>query len=318
MSEPAVNYQELPVSIASRLRAAREAAGLSRPQLGERTGIPHRQIEKYEYATAEPPLSRLKLICRTLGISWEDIWKEIDDGASDNMNDGTPEQVKQDPVMEARALLRQAADRLGMSVVDESNGPAASGPAVKVDADQDLSATGVLAELAGFTEGVPHEKNADQLTRRIDQALEELKAETPEALIDAATERGVSITKDQQARVTGEDAFSDKDEARKRLRQLLVVHAVYGIDPRQLTLNAVKKLNERLGKTLPDTAIDAPTDVGVVPHGRQIGELLDSDDAVRTRMALDLLPHLLTAAKAGNAPKLGNNKSYPHVKDGQG
>jgi hypothetical protein len=220
--------------------------------------------------------------------------------------------------MEARALLRQAADRLGMSVVDESNGPAASGPAVKVDADQDLSATGVLAELAGFTEGVPHEKNADQLTRRIDQALEELKAETPEALIDAATERGVSITKDQQARVTGEDAFSDKDEARKRLRQLLVVHAVYGIDPRQLTLNAVKKLNERLGKTLPDTAIDAPTDVGVVPHGRQIGELLDSDDAVRTRMALDLLPHLLTAAKAGNAPKLGNNKSYPHVKDGQG
>jgi transcriptional regulator with XRE-family HTH domain len=56
-------------TIATRIRAARERAGLTRADLSSRTGIPTKSIEKFEYGHSEPPVSRLDTIARETGVS---------------------------------------------------------------------------------------------------------------------------------------------------------------------------------------------------------------------------------------------------------
>lgn len=55
--------------VAERLRQARDSAGLSRNQLADLTGIPVKSLEKFEYGTLEPSLSRLGDLGKALGVS---------------------------------------------------------------------------------------------------------------------------------------------------------------------------------------------------------------------------------------------------------
>lgn len=65
------------VTVQSRLRLARESAGLSRGRLALMTGLTEKSIEKYE-TTVEPPLSKLKLLMEALDLSPEDVFAEVD------------------------------------------------------------------------------------------------------------------------------------------------------------------------------------------------------------------------------------------------
>lgn len=65
------------VTVQSRLRAARESAGLTRARLAEMTGLTVKSIEKYE-TQIEPPLSKLKLLMEALDLSPEDVFAEVD------------------------------------------------------------------------------------------------------------------------------------------------------------------------------------------------------------------------------------------------
>jgi len=174
----------------------------------------------------------------------------------------------------------------------------------------------VLNGLAEFTGGRPHEVDPDQLKHRIEAVYRELDGEKPEALFDAADERGVKLSDDEQSRVTGDEIGADPEEAAADLRNLLVVHAVYGMDPRWLSLTAAKALNKQLGQVLPEAAENAPSNVGVVAQGYTAEAPLswfDSEDGVRDRMVLEMLPHLIDAAKVGKAPRLGDHKAFPRA-----
>lgn len=52
-----------------RLREAREAAGMSRAKAGDVSGLSPRSIEKYEYGSAEPPVSKLRVLAGTYGVT---------------------------------------------------------------------------------------------------------------------------------------------------------------------------------------------------------------------------------------------------------
>ena len=67
--------------LATRLREAREDVGMSRADLARQTGIPAKSIEKFEYGTQEPSVSRLKTLCEVLDVSREWVMGEDDDSA---------------------------------------------------------------------------------------------------------------------------------------------------------------------------------------------------------------------------------------------
>jgi transcriptional regulator with XRE-family HTH domain len=53
----------------ARLRKAREAAGMSRSELAVMSEIPNKTIEKFEYGTQEPSVSRLAVMAELLSVS---------------------------------------------------------------------------------------------------------------------------------------------------------------------------------------------------------------------------------------------------------
>jgi transcriptional regulator with XRE-family HTH domain len=55
--------------LSKRLREAREAAGMSRAKAGDASGLSPRSIEKYEYGSAEPPVSKLRMLAETYGVT---------------------------------------------------------------------------------------------------------------------------------------------------------------------------------------------------------------------------------------------------------
>jgi transcriptional regulator with XRE-family HTH domain len=57
------------MSVADRLKAARQDANLTRRALSEVTGIPSSTVEKYERGDMDPNTTRLKTICNQLGVS---------------------------------------------------------------------------------------------------------------------------------------------------------------------------------------------------------------------------------------------------------
>ncbi|MGW4670058.1 helix-turn-helix domain-containing protein [Streptomyces sp. NPDC004324] len=59
--------------IGSRLRAAREGAGLTQLQLGERIGRDHRTIHRWEYAYRVPNLEDLLLLADALDVPLADL-----------------------------------------------------------------------------------------------------------------------------------------------------------------------------------------------------------------------------------------------------
>lgn len=75
-------------TLAHRIRQAREEAGLSRSKLAEATGISMRTIEKYEYGSSEPPVSRLNKLAEALEVDRE--WLLVGDDALDELQ-GSPE-----------------------------------------------------------------------------------------------------------------------------------------------------------------------------------------------------------------------------------
>lgn len=65
-----------------RLRAAREAAGLSRTQLSSRSGVAVRTIARVELENRMPRVERLQALARALGITTADVLGESEDDAA--------------------------------------------------------------------------------------------------------------------------------------------------------------------------------------------------------------------------------------------
>ena len=65
------------VSVGSRLRQARDDAGLTRKRAEELTGISAKTIEKYERDDTEPSISRVAAMCKAYGLPFEEIMAEL-------------------------------------------------------------------------------------------------------------------------------------------------------------------------------------------------------------------------------------------------
>jgi transcriptional regulator with XRE-family HTH domain len=61
--------------IGARIRTARERAGLTQLQLGNRIGRDHRTIHRWEYATRTPNLADLLLLAHAVDVPLEDLVK---------------------------------------------------------------------------------------------------------------------------------------------------------------------------------------------------------------------------------------------------
>ncbi|MER5677337.1 helix-turn-helix transcriptional regulator [Streptomyces sp. NPDC002238] len=58
------------------LRHAREDAGLTQIQLGERAGMDHKTVHRIEYGTSDPSLSMLLRLAAALGRPLSDLVQE--------------------------------------------------------------------------------------------------------------------------------------------------------------------------------------------------------------------------------------------------
>lgn len=112
---------------AMRLRQAREDKGLTRTELASRTGIPPKSIEKFEYGSQEPSLSRLQALSEALGVTTQWIMGDEDNGdvseAPSPSSETTPALLAEpvndnDPMQRVRDML----ERLDDMRVDEFQG----------------------------------------------------------------------------------------------------------------------------------------------------------------------------------------------------
>lgn len=303
MAQPVVNYQETdPVTVASRIRQAREELGLTRKQVAEATGIPVKSFEKMEYGQVEPNLSRLKVICHYLDIPIQEIIDEVD---TENTRPAAKagNRDTDDPVTQARRELHGIAEKLGMKVVYPGPG---SDPAdlVRVgmvdtgeEPPRDMSRAAVLRELESFAE--QNGPNAQGVKRRLRDAERDLSAAEMPELLDLAEERGLDF--DEELR---EDDAGD-DQAVTNLRTRLLVHALYDVDPAELSAESLARLNVELAGGDPDGWIE-PTVVD--PKG-----MFEGGQAFRERTVSAIGTHILDAVRKRAGPDLSDTKHYPRA-----
>jgi transcriptional regulator with XRE-family HTH domain len=295
------------VSVGKVLKEARNQAGLTRAQVEAKTGIGRNRLYRLERGLFTMKLDEMYALCSLYNLPHSAVMAGYAEEVGDQDGDQAEDEAEADPVAEAREHLQQAASLLGLRVVPEREGSEAVGPGIKVDPGEAVSLEAQLDNLAAETGGQPGRVKASKLKRQIDDALEAATEAEVTELLDVADHRSINVRAFVEAS-EDEDGWLepdgirglDQDALHQTLARLVVVHAVYGINPFNLSLDRVKRLNEALAEALPDQVDDFED--GVVAHGRKITELLDSDRSVRNRMARELLPHLLEAAKAGRAP----------------
>lgn len=104
-------------TLATRLRDAREALNLSRAEVAKRTGIPAKSIEKFEFGTQEPSVSRLLDLANVYGKSIDVlIGKEAlandSDPAPPTVSQLTEIQPAQIPAVTAKSTVDRVVDIL--------------------------------------------------------------------------------------------------------------------------------------------------------------------------------------------------------------
>ena len=274
------------MSLGSRLKQAREEAGLSRRKLADETGIPAKMIEKYEYGTAEPPLGRLKLLCQTLGIPVEELMEEVDPAETPGFprrgsSRGHSRGSSRDPLTEARRKVEEAVVALG--------GKVAFGPLPDVEQEEETALPG-QAELLAIRDLVT-EKGIDArgLPKLIVQTEGVLARLDYDDLMEARTAIGAKLSdcpgaNEVMAAVSGRDRECNNVQAR------LIVAAIYGPEFEELSVERLDALARQVNEEfVEDPSLDDP-----VVRGRGVFE---DDEPARDRLLKELPPHLIKAVK---------------------
>lgn len=300
------------VSVGRVLKEGRNRAGLTRNQVEEKTGIGRNRLYRLENGIFQMRINEIFALCSLYGIPYSAVMAgyEAEVGTQGGGESrGAGESQADAPAMEACEKLQQAASLLGLAVVPEREGSDVTGPGIKVDPGEAISLEAKLDNLAELTKGKPNGVDQDKLSRRIDDMLGAAKDSTMPELLDAAEKRGVDFKPFEDASEDENGLLEpdgirglDSDDLHETLARLLVVHAVYGVDPFQLPFKRLGKVIEAL-QDAPEHDADAELGGGELPvPGRKISEVLARDQVVRNRMARELLPFLLHAAKTKRAP----------------
>jgi transcriptional regulator with XRE-family HTH domain len=308
-----------PVSVGKVLKAARERAGYSRVEAEKHSGIGRHRLYRLERGVFLPRLDEIYALCSLYNLPVSAVMAGYAEEAGqpeppESDADGGEQSSSDpdDPTAEAVEHLQAAASLLGLRVIPERSGEQSADAGIKVDPGEAISLEKQLDEVAAFAGGQPARVKASDLRGRLDSLFKRLSPASPEELIDAAQHRGIDVQAFDEALEGAEQSWDiwdepdgirglDRGDLHDVLVNLLAVEAVYGVDPFNLALDRAKRLNEALGEALPDVAHDAETEVGVVPHGRKLTELLDDDRQVRNRMVREMLPYMVQAAENGAA-----------------
>jgi len=121
-----IKMHELPDNeadtLATRLRDAREAKSLSRAEVSKQTGIPAKSIEKFEFGTQEPSVSRLLDLANVYG---KNIGELIGQEAVTPANDPAPPFVSPEgyepptPAPAAPAVIAKTVEEQVTDILDE-------------------------------------------------------------------------------------------------------------------------------------------------------------------------------------------------------
>lgn len=72
------NTKQGRIEFGERLRAAREAAGLSLRELAAESGVDHSNIAQIEKAERDPQLSTILALVEALGVAWSTLFEKPD------------------------------------------------------------------------------------------------------------------------------------------------------------------------------------------------------------------------------------------------
>jgi len=205
------------VEIGKRVRASREAKGLSRKALADLTGIPYRTMENFELGSQEPSVSRMRTLAEALGVT--------EGFLIDGKSDANPEKT---PPWE-----------------DESETPEDTGP-------EPNTLKSVRSQLATLDEerAKGFGTNIEAVALLLDGLsadLERLSADNLSALID---ER--NLFEDAEGWLLGiseimEDEPEEAISACEGMASRIIDTAVFGADLCALTNDALTELGEGVG-----------------------------------------------------------------------
>lgn len=233
------------VTVQSRIRLARESAGLTRARLAEMTGLTVKSIEKYE-TQIEPPLSKLKLLMEALDLSPEDVFAEVDAPPAKSKVKRLPEGQDQNAalVQSLAALLNQH----GIKVRFPANGQVELDQPAAEDA-QGLEGQDQLQALLDATEaGGVKAKALPQLITVSKQVLNTLDVPAIQALADHFE----FVIEGFQEMETLDDMSADQlDRLTDEMAEHLIAQAIYPDLPRltDTGILAIRDHINRMGTT---------------------------------------------------------------------
>lgn len=232
-----------PVTIGTKVKQARLAAGLTRAQLGDRVKVSAKTIENWEGDQSEPPLKRLKVLGRVLGVPLQEFFDEIEDenGNGDGSRDPEAQRLEM-----ARRKLEEAARLLGGTIKFPAPDSGDDVPAV-AEADEAEPFLGA----AEFDELRRVVENRGATSAAVPARVQALDAQLREAGdTDLA---GLADAKDVDL---AEDTWDNEDHEAARIyaQAQLVLGALKYPDLSLLSLDGAADLVKRLRRTRGDKA----------------------------------------------------------------
>ena len=273
------------MSLGSRLKQAREEAGLTRRKLADETGISAKMIERYEYGTSEPPLGRLKLLGQTLDIPFEELIEEVDSAETPGFprtgsSRGHSRGSSRDPLTEARRKVEEAVVALG--------GKVTFGPLPDVEQEEELALPG-QAELAAIRDLVAEKGiNARHLPELIAQTEGVLAPLDYDELMEARTAIGAKLSDCPGAKEVMA-AVSGRGRECKNVQARLIVAAIYP-EFEEFSVERLDALARRVNdEFVEDDLVD---DLVIRKRG-----FFEDDELARRRLLRELPPHLIKAVE---------------------
>ncbi len=261
------------LTVGNRLKRAREEIGLSRRQVADETGISMKMIEKYEYDTAEPPLSRLKLLCQLLDVPMNEIMDEVKTPQSIDVrpkekSSGKPMGRTRDPVIQAQKVAAKFAP----------------------DAPSASDSLNLISELVA-EKGV-NARRLPELIRQAEVALAELDYDDMFAL--GVPDYGLFEDCHPPVEVM-EFTAAKRDMACNALQARLIATAVYGTEFESLSDEAFEIMRDQL-----EIALERHRPF-LAMHNVVDGQaLFESDEKYRARLFVEMPPALIEAIKVRN------------------
>lgn len=230
-----------PVTIGTKIKQARLAAGFTRAQLGDKVKVSAKTIENWEGDQSEPPLKRLKVLGRILDVPLQEFFDEIED---ENGNGDVPRDLEAQRLEMARRKLQEAARLLGGTIKfpaqDSSDDVAA---VAEVEEAEPLLGAAEFDELRRVVEN--RGTTSAAVPARVKALDDVLSTAGPDELRELADARSVTLFECAPA-----EADSASDDVQCAMQAQLVLAALGYPDLSALTYAGAVDLAARLVRAL--------------------------------------------------------------------